>query len=95
MTPALEPDIADLAPWSEILTDYDLRHLAIYLRLLDAERDQADWREVARLVLGRDACTDETPVRRCWESHLSRARWMTTTGYRLMLATNAAKDPGT
>jgi len=89
MTPALEPDIADLAPWSEVLTDYDLDHLAVYLRLLDAEKDQADWREVARLVLKRDAASAEASVRRCWESHLSRARWMTTTGYRLMLATSS------
>lgn len=92
MTPALEPNIADIAPWSEVLTDYDLNHLAVYLRLLDAEADQADWREVTRLILKRDATTPQELARRCWESHLARARWMTTTGYRLMLTTNTPKD---
>ena len=86
MAPALEPEIADEAPWSEDLTDYDLAHLIVYLRLLDARADQADWREVARVVLGRDPAQDEILARRCWETHLARAEWMTTTGYKDLLA---------
>lgn len=85
MTPELEPDIADAAPWSEALTDYDLRHLAVYLRLLDAEQDDADWREVTRVLLRRDPDAGEVEARRCWESHMQRARWMTEAGYRLLL----------
>ncbi len=85
MRPELEPDIADLAPWSEALTDYDLGRLAIYLRLLDAEQDGADWREAARVVLRKDPDSAEAQARRCWESHMQRARWMTETGYRLLL----------
>jgi hypothetical protein len=82
MAPVLDPEIADLAPWSESLTDYDLQHLVVYLRLLDARRDEADWREVALLVLHRDAAQDEASARACWETHLKRAEWMTTTGYK-------------
>lgn len=82
----LEPDIADEVAWSEDLTLYDQDHLVVYLRLLDAERDGADWREASRLVLGRDPTSDQDGARRCWESHLRRARWMTSTGYRLLLA---------
>lgn len=89
MRPELEPDIADAAPWSEALTDYDLGHLTVYLRLLDAERDQADWREVTRLLLQRDPDGGEVEARRCWESHMQRARWMTKTGYRLLLKTRS------
>lgn len=85
MPPELEPDIADEAPWSEALTDYDRDHLATYLRLLDAEQDGADWREVARVVLRQDPGACEAQARGCWESHLQRARWMTQTGYRLLL----------
>ena len=85
MAPKLEPDIADIAPWSEALTDYDLEHLAVYLRVLDAEAERADWREVARVVLRRGADETEAHARRCWDTHLARARWMTTTGYRLLL----------
>lgn len=90
MPPELEPDIADLAPWSEALTDYDLSHLAVYLRLLDAEQDDADWREAARLLLRRDPDHGEGQARLCWESHMQRARWMTETGYRLLLETRNA-----
>lgn len=80
-----EPDIADQAPWSDALTDYDLARLTIYLRLLDAEREGADWREVARVVLRQDPDTSQARARRCWESHMQRARWMTESGYRLLL----------
>lgn len=82
----LEPDIADEAAWSETLTPYDQDHLAVYLRLLDADREGADWREAARLLLRRDPRGDPEGARRCWESHLRRARWMTEIGYRLLLA---------
>lgn len=50
-TPPLDPPVADIAPTDAILTGYDEQHVVTYLRLLDAERDGADWREVARLVL--------------------------------------------
>lgn len=86
MAPVLDPEIADVAPWSASLTDYDLDHLIVYLRLLDANRDEADWREVALVVLHRDAAQDEASARACWETHLKRAEWMTTTGYRDLLA---------
>ncbi len=86
MSPVLDPEIADVAPWSETLTDYDLGHLVVYLRLLDADREGADWREAALLVLHRDAQMDEASARGCWESHLKRAEWMTATGYRDLLS---------
>jgi len=84
-----EPQIAEQVVWSESLTDYDLAHLTVYLRLLDAEQDGADWREAAQVVLGQDAQADPARARRCWESHLERARWMTRVGYKLLL-----NDPG-
>ncbi|MBU4433894.1 MAG: DUF2285 domain-containing protein [Alphaproteobacteria bacterium] len=86
MTSQLEHFVADEAPWSEILTDYDERHLMTYLRLLDADQEGADWREAARLVLGRDCEQSPDLSRRCWETHMARARWMTQTGYRDLLA---------
>jgi len=86
MAPMLDPEIADVAPWSEGLTDYDLDHLVVYLRLLDARQDKADWREVALVVLHRDAAQDEASARACWETHLKRAEWMTMTGYKDLLA---------
>jgi hypothetical protein len=78
-------DIADQVPWSEHITPYDEAHFVTYLRLLDAEADGADWQEVARLVLRRDPAAEPATARRCWEQHLSRAQWMTRSGYRLLL----------
>jgi hypothetical protein len=36
------------------LTVYDDEHVITYLRLLDADAQDADWREVARVVLHLD-----------------------------------------
>ena len=53
-TPPLDPDAADTAPSDTVLTAYDEEHLITYLRLLEADLEEADWREVARLVLHLD-----------------------------------------
>jgi Uncharacterized conserved protein (DUF2285) len=69
-----------------LFLEYEEANLAdpkTYLRLLDADAEGADWREVARLVLHRDPESDGT--RRAFESHLARARWMTDHGYRQLL----------
>ena len=76
---------ADHAPSEERLTDYDRRHFTVYARLLDAEREDADWREIARLVLGIDPDADLVRAYDSWTSHLARAKWMTTSGYKLLL----------
>jgi hypothetical protein len=68
-----------------VLTGYDRRHLITYLRLLDADADGADWREVASIVLGFDSDVDPEGAHRIWEEHLKRAKWMTTSGYRHLL----------
>jgi hypothetical protein len=52
--PPLDPDVADTAPSNSLLTVYDEEHLITYLRLLDADAEGADWREVARIVLHID-----------------------------------------
>ena len=77
--------IADEVPWSDRITPYDEQHHVAYLRILDAERAGADWREVAEIVLCRDPVADPEGSHRCWESHLKRAQWMTKTGYRKLV----------
>jgi len=37
-------EVADEAPTVDTLTGYDEQHCIIYRRLLDAERDQANWK---------------------------------------------------
>jgi hypothetical protein len=77
--------VAVEAPNDPTLTGYDQTHAVTYLRLLDAESDGADWREVARVVLGCDPDVDSECARRTYDSHLARAQWMTTNGYRHLL----------
>jgi hypothetical protein len=83
--PPLDPDVADTAPEATALTAYDYEHLVTYLRLLDADAEGADWREVAKIVLHIDSEREPARARRAWESHLARAKWMTTTGYKDLL----------
>jgi hypothetical protein len=83
--PPLDPPVADQAPAADSLTDYDHEHLVTYLRLIDAELEGADWAEVARIVLHIDPSRERDRARRAWESHLARAKWMTTYGYRHLL----------
>ena len=81
----LDPDVDDEAPAGNDITPYDEQHYVTYLRLLDAKAEGADWMEVARIVLHRDPGGDEARTRRCWESHLARAQWLSREGYRRIL----------
>ncbi len=83
--PELDPNVDDEAPTGPDITTYDEEHFVTYLRLLDADKEGADWTEVARIVLHRDPAADPARTRRCWETHLARARWMTKIGYRRIL----------
>ncbi|MAS14647.1 MAG: DUF2285 domain-containing protein [Nitratireductor sp.] len=83
--PELDPDVEDEAPTGPDITIYDEEHFVTYLRLLDADAEGASWTEVAQIVLHRDPASDVVGTRRCWESHLARARWMTKIGYRRIL----------
>lgn len=82
---SLAAAVAALAPSDRVLTGYDEAHAITYLRLLDAASEGADWREVARLVLGCDPDGNPDHARTTYESHLERARWMTTNGYEHLL----------
>ena len=83
--PELDPDVEDEAPTGSDITIYDEEHFVTYLRLLDADKEGADWAEVARIVLHRDPVADEARSRLCWESHLARAQWLSSAGYRRIL----------
>ena len=87
--PPLDPDVADTAPSDSVL-NYDEEHVITYLRLLDADAVGADWRDVARIVLHIDPQDQSDRARRAFDSHLSRAKWMTEHGYRLLLRGGAS-----
>ncbi|QDF37458.1 DUF2285 domain-containing protein [Bradyrhizobium symbiodeficiens] len=78
--PPLDPDVLDVAPNGPALTAYDERHVVTYIRLLQAEGEGADWREVARIVLHIDPEREPDRARTAYESHLARAKWVTEQG---------------
>ena len=80
------PTFLEEPPQGPTLTPYDREHMALYLRLLDAERDHADWREAVQILFGLDPELDPVRYRKIHDAHLARARWMTEQGYRQLLS---------
>jgi hypothetical protein len=76
------PDFFDAPPSSPELTAYDRGHLVLYLRLLDAARDEADWRKVIQILFQLDPAHEPQRCRAIHYAHLARARWMMEHGYR-------------
>ena len=83
--PPLDPKVEDLAPDEPTLTPYDEQHAVTYVRLLDAEKANADWQEVVRLVLHIDPAAEPARARGAYDSHLARAKWVARHGYRELL----------
>ena len=79
------PSFDDCPPESDVVTSYDERHFATYLRLLDAAAEAADWREVVRIVFGLDPELEPHRTRLVYDTHLSRAQWMSEKGFRDLL----------
>jgi hypothetical protein len=75
----------DCPPDGPKLTSYDERHLATYLRLLDANEEGADWKEAVRIIFDLDPDREPERARMVYDSHLARARWMTRSGFRHLL----------
>jgi hypothetical protein len=69
--PPLDPDVDDTAPTDAALMVYDEEHIITYLRLLDADAEGADWREVAQLVLHIDPELEPVRARTAFDSHLT------------------------
>ena len=76
----LDPDVADVAPNEPALTAYDEQHAVTYVRLLQADSEGANWREVARIVLHIDPEREPDRAQTAYQSHLARAKWVTEQG---------------
>lgn len=81
----IEASFQDRPPVTDRVNAYDEGHLAIYVRLLMAEEEGADWREVVHVLFGLDPAMEPDRAKMVHDSHLARARWMTETGYRHLL----------
>jgi hypothetical protein len=77
-----DSEIADEAPSANRLTEYDRAHLVTYARLLDAMAEGAQESDVMRVVLGVDPIAEPERAKRRFDSHLRRARWMSSEGFR-------------
>lgn len=75
--------LAKAPPSDDAFTPYDEQHFAIYLGLLHASADGLCEDEMCRAVLGVDPQTPGS--KETLRSHLERARWFSTTGYRHLL----------
>jgi hypothetical protein len=75
----------DHPPQTDRVNAYDERHFVTYIRLLDADEEGADWREVVSVIFGLDPEREPDRAKIVHDSHLARARWMTETGYRHLL----------
>lgn len=84
----LTPQFLDEPPPGQGLTPYDREHMTLYLRLLDAARDGADWREAVQILFGLDPDVDPQRSRHIHDTHLARARWMSERGYREIVHEN-------
>ncbi|RJE87186.1 DNA -binding domain-containing protein [Paracoccus onubensis] len=82
----------DEPPTGETLTTYDRAHMKLYMRLLDAERDGADWREAVHVLFGIDPEQDPERYRSIHDAHLARAHWMTERGYRELVRESQRKN---
>jgi hypothetical protein len=88
--PPLDPDVDELAPTDPVLTVYDEEHIITYLRMLDADAEGADWREMAKLVLHIDPQHEPDRARRAFDTHIASAKWMTEHGCRHLLRGGAS-----
>lgn len=75
----------DEPPQLDRVSAYDEAHLSSYVRLLDAEAEGADWREIVTIIFGVDPDKAPERAKRMYHSHLARAHWMTEKGYRHLL----------
>lgn len=79
-------DFDDFPPQPEALTDYDERHFVTYIRILDANAEGADWREIVKILFNINASQEPERAKAVHDNHLARAKWMTESGYRHLLA---------
>lgn len=67
--------LRNVAPSGQVI-DYDRQNLPVYAELLDADAAGIGWAEGVRSILGLDDTVDDMTARKCWDSHLARARWI-------------------
>lgn len=88
------PNLRDVPPQSDTVTDYDLLLANHYLRLLAADEEGAPWHEAASLVLGLDCAKDHEHARSVHAAHLARAIWISRCGFMDLLTRGNFDESG-
>ncbi|AZO18095.1 DUF2285 domain-containing protein [Mesorhizobium sp. M2A.F.Ca.ET.043.05.1.1] len=86
LQPKSNTPFADEVPWSDRITAYDKDHFTTYMRLLDASADNATEEEMAHVILGIDPAREPERAQNVLRSHLDRANWVVTSGYKDLFA---------
>lgn len=81
----MERSLLDFPPEVGEVSAYDRAHALTYLRLLDAHRAGATWREAAAEIFKLDPDVDPARLEQMHRSHLQRAEWLRDSGYKLLL----------
>ncbi|MEQ1715192.1 MAG: DUF2285 domain-containing protein [Hyphomicrobium sp.] len=83
----MPPQVGPFDPPLDVphLTEHDRVYAALYIRLLDADAAGVDWRTAGREILGLEPDVDTYAAKRTFDAFLDRAKWMTRTGYKLLL----------
>ncbi|MHA7774691.1 DUF2285 domain-containing protein [Roseibium sp. M-1] len=79
---ASSTDCSQISVSSTTLTAYDTEHFTTYMQLLTFASDGASTEEMARDVLGLDPLADADGAKLSVETHLQRANWLLTSGYK-------------
>ena len=65
------------------ITEYDLEHHQLYLDIFDMKKDGKSWAEIAQYVWPNGK---PDGYKKILKDHHKRAKWMTLTGYKLLMA---------
>lgn len=82
-------DFLDEPPGGAAMTAYDEAHARLYLRLLDAEAQGADWKDVVETLFGITAASEPDRAAKVYRAHVDRAKWMTRSGFCEFLGSRA------
>lgn len=77
-------EIVDEVPWSKEFTLYDEAQFALYMRVLTAVREFTPEDQICSSILGVDAAKEPERAKKCFDSHLKRALWLTNEGIHLI-----------
>jgi hypothetical protein len=84
MPPVTKFKVADEVPWADVLTPYDEAQFTLYMSLLTAIAELATEEEICTQLFGIDARCEPERARKCFMSHVKRARWLTSDGLHLL-----------